>query len=95
MQRQRPFEPHSYRDLARSLEESGKYALAALQYEIVLAGTWHNRFRDSLKEVAQEEYARMMREAVRDKAAQPASWPTTSATAWKVLDPSASRATCA
>ena len=45
MQRQRPFEPHSYRDLARSLEESGKYGLAAVQYEIVLAGTWHNRFQ--------------------------------------------------
>jgi len=25
VQQQRPFEPHSYRDLARSLEESGKY----------------------------------------------------------------------
>ncbi len=46
----RPFEPHSYRDLARSLEESGRYGFAALQYEIVLAGSWHNRFRDSLKE---------------------------------------------
>jgi tetratricopeptide (TPR) repeat protein len=67
VQRNRPFEPHSYRDLARSLEESGKFGLAALQYELVLAGTWHNRFRDSLKMVAQEEYARMMHEAVRRK----------------------------
>ena len=45
VQRQRPFEPHSYRDLARSLEESGLYGLAAIQYEIVLAGTWHSRFQ--------------------------------------------------
>jgi hypothetical protein len=68
VQRQRPFEPHSYRDLARSLEDSGKYGLAAVQYEVVLAGTWHNRFRDSLKQVAREEYAAMMREAIRRKA---------------------------
>jgi hypothetical protein len=68
VQRQRPFEPHCYRDLARSLEESGRYALAAVQYEILLAGTWHNRFRESLKEVGQEEYVRMMREALRRKA---------------------------
>jgi hypothetical protein len=68
VQRQRPFEPHCYRDLARSLEESGRYALAAVQYEILLAGTWHTRFRDSLKQVGQEEYVRMMREALRRKA---------------------------
>ena len=68
MQRQRPFEPHSYRDLARSLEESGKYGLAAVQYEIILAGTWHQRFHESLKTVAREEYAAMMREAIRKKA---------------------------
>jgi tetratricopeptide (TPR) repeat protein len=60
----RPFEPHSYRDLARSLEESGQFGFAALQYEIVLAGAWHNRFRDSLKEVAREEYAHLMQEAL-------------------------------
>jgi tetratricopeptide (TPR) repeat protein len=60
----RPFEPHSYRDLARSLEESAQYGFAALQYEIVLAGAWHNRFRDSLKEVAREEYAQLMQEAL-------------------------------
>jgi hypothetical protein len=68
VQRQRPFEPHSYRDLARSLEESGKYGLAALQYEAVLAGRWHTRFREDLKLVALEEYARMMQDAVAKKA---------------------------
>jgi hypothetical protein len=60
----RPFEPHSYRDLARSLEESSRFGLAALQYEVVLAGSWHNRFHDSLKEVAREEYVRMLRDAL-------------------------------
>ncbi|HEV3083593.1 MAG TPA: VIT domain-containing protein [Gemmataceae bacterium] len=64
----RPFEPHSYRDLARSLEAAGNYGLAALQYEIILAGTWHNRFGDSLKNVALEEYALMMREAIHKRA---------------------------
>ena len=31
VRRDRPFEPHSYRDLARSLEESGKLGMAAVQ----------------------------------------------------------------
>jgi tetratricopeptide (TPR) repeat protein len=65
VQKQRPFEPHSYRDLAHALEHSGQYGLAALNYEIVLAGAWHNRFRQELKLVAQEEYAHMMQEAIR------------------------------
>jgi hypothetical protein len=68
VQRQRPFEPHSYRDLARSLEESGKYGLAAVQYEILLAGTWDQRFGNSLKEVGREEYTHLMHEALRRKA---------------------------
>ncbi len=68
VERQRPFEPHSYRDLARSLEDCGLPGLAAIQYEIVLAGTWHARFHDSLKLVVQEEYARMMQDAIRRKA---------------------------
>ena len=50
------------------MQESGRYGLAALQYEIVLAGTWHNRFHDSLKIVAREEYVQMMQQAIRDKA---------------------------
>jgi hypothetical protein len=71
VERNRPFEPHSYRDLARSLEESGKYGLAAIQYETILAGTWHNRFHESLKVVAREEYVQMMQQAVREKAVAP------------------------
>jgi tetratricopeptide (TPR) repeat protein len=68
VQDSRPFEPHSYRDLARSLEDCGKFGLAAVQYEIVLAGTWHNRFHQSLKEVTLEEYVRMMRQAIAQNA---------------------------
>jgi hypothetical protein len=68
VQQQRPFEPHSYRDLARSLEESGRYGLAAVNYEVVLSGRWHNRFGNDLKLVAQEEYARMMQDAIRTRA---------------------------
>jgi hypothetical protein len=67
VQRHRPFEPHSYRDLARSLEDAGKFGLAAIQYEIVLAGTWNAKFTTSLKEVVLEEYAHMMRHAIRQK----------------------------
>jgi tetratricopeptide (TPR) repeat protein len=67
VQRQRPFEPHSYLDLARSLEQSGKYGLAAVQYEIALAGTWDQRFHASLKDVAREDYGRMMWQAIRDQ----------------------------
>jgi hypothetical protein len=67
VQKQRPFEPHSFRDLAHALENSGRFGLAALNYEIVLAGNWHNRFRQELKLVAQEEYARMMQEAIRHR----------------------------
>jgi hypothetical protein len=68
VQRERPFEPHSYRDLARSLEECGKFGLAALQYEIVLAGDWHSRFHEDLKIVVREEYAHMMHDAIHRKA---------------------------
>jgi hypothetical protein len=64
--RQRPFEPHSFRDLARSLEEARRYPLAALLYEGVLAGTWHNRFGAALQTVTQEEYARLLRLALRE-----------------------------
>ncbi len=63
--RQRPFEPHSFRDLARSLEDARRYPLAALLYESVLAGTWHGRFGEALKTVTVEEYVRLLRAGVR------------------------------
>jgi hypothetical protein len=72
VQRQRPFEPHSYRDLARALEQTGNFALAAVQYEIILGSVWHNRFGDSIKLVAQEEYASLMQEAIRTGSVSPA-----------------------
>jgi hypothetical protein len=71
VERSRPFEAHSYRDLARALEESGKYGLAAVHYEIILAGTWHSRFGDALKTVAREEYVQLMQQAVRRRAVSP------------------------
>ncbi|MHC4920738.1 MAG: VIT domain-containing protein [Planctomycetota bacterium] len=61
---ERPFEPHSYRDLARSLEQGFRYPLAALQYEILLAGKWHERF-ESLQTVVRTEYAQMLADALR------------------------------
>lgn len=64
--RQRPFEPHSFRDLARSLEDANRHPLAALLYESVLAGTWHTRFGDALKVVTKEDYARSLRAGLRD-----------------------------
>jgi tetratricopeptide (TPR) repeat protein len=72
VQRQRPFEAHSYRDLARALEETGNIALAAAQYEIVIGSVWHNRFGSSLQLVAQEEYVRLMLDSLRRKAVGPA-----------------------
>jgi hypothetical protein len=65
VQRQRPFEAHAYRDLAQALEACGRPALAALQYEIILARSWHRRFGEALNEVAQEEYAALMQDAIR------------------------------
>jgi len=64
---QRPFEPQSYRDLGRALDEAGSYGLAAIQYEILLAGKWHARFHDSLQLIAREEYVALMRRALREK----------------------------
>ena len=72
VQKERPFEPHSYRDLARALEETGNIALAAVQYEIVIGSVWHNRFGSSLQLVAQEEYARLMHDSLRRKVVGPA-----------------------
>jgi hypothetical protein len=66
VQESRPFEPQSYRDLARSFELAGKPGLAAVQYEIILAGEWHERFH-SLKKVVLEEYCMLMRAAIKEK----------------------------
>jgi tetratricopeptide (TPR) repeat protein len=63
----RPFEPHSYRDLARALLKLRRYALAASLYEIVLAGQWHERF-GRIHQIASEEYALFVQAALRSRA---------------------------
>jgi hypothetical protein len=65
VQAQRPFEAHSYRDLARALEDAGRPVLAALNYEILLAGKWHGRFGEALHQVAREEYTALLRASLR------------------------------
>jgi hypothetical protein len=65
VQTQRPFEAHTYRDLAKALEEVGRPALAALNYEVLLAGSWHARFGDALHQVVREEYAMLLRDSLR------------------------------
>ncbi|RME75955.1 MAG: DUF2135 domain-containing protein, partial [Planctomycetota bacterium] len=63
----RPFEPHSYRDLAKCYSALGKYGVAAMYYEMVLGGQWHRRF-GLLKHVVRGEYLRMIRNAFFHKA---------------------------
>jgi hypothetical protein len=70
--RQRPFEPHSYRDLGRAMEDAGLYPLAALLNEAVLSGTWHARFGTSLKTVMREEQGRLLRAAIKSRKLTPA-----------------------
>ncbi|MCA9547309.1 MAG: VWA domain-containing protein, partial [Myxococcales bacterium] len=53
--RRRPFEPQGYRDLATALAGS-RPALAALLYEVVLAGSWDARFH-RVQQVVAEEYS--------------------------------------
>jgi hypothetical protein len=43
-----------------------------VHYEIVLAGRWDQRFHQSLKVIASEDYARMMHSAIQKKAVKPA-----------------------
>ncbi|TNE43131.1 MAG: hypothetical protein EP343_34560 [Deltaproteobacteria bacterium] len=59
----RPFEPHTYRDLARALARSHHWGLAAALYELILAGKWDNRF-GQLRTIAREEYALLVNEAL-------------------------------
>ncbi len=58
----RSFEPHAFRDLARTMQKLRRYALAAALYEVLLAGNWHQRFGD-IKTIAREEYALLTYEA--------------------------------
>ena len=63
-----------------SLEDAGTHPLAALLYESVLAGEWHNRFGSALKTVTREEYVRLLR-AVRKGKSLPGQQPSSTASA--------------
>jgi len=62
----RSYEPHSYRDLARSLIKLERYGLAAALYEIILDSTWDNRF-GMIKQIAKEEYALLLQQGLLGK----------------------------
>lgn len=62
----RAFEPQAYRDLGKCYAGIGKYGVAAIYYEIVLAGTWHERFGD-LKTVVNDEYIRLLRAGIKSR----------------------------
>lgn len=62
----RPFEPHSYRDLARALAQGKRWGLAAALYEIVLAGQWDSRF-GQIRTIVREEYALLVAEALKKR----------------------------
>ncbi|MCO4761660.1 MAG: VWA domain-containing protein [Myxococcales bacterium] len=51
----RPFEPQSWRDLANTVAQS-QPSLAIFLYEVVLAGTWDDKWK-TLKTIIKEEYA--------------------------------------
>jgi hypothetical protein len=56
----RPFEPLNYQAMGKSLASQGKLELAMLYYEIVLAGTWDERFGD-LAAIVEVDYLRVLR----------------------------------
>lgn len=57
--RRRSFEPHSYRDLARSLTQQKHFALASVLYELILQKKWDARF-GRIHTLVQEEYAQLI-----------------------------------
>jgi tetratricopeptide (TPR) repeat protein len=56
----RPYEPHSYHGLARSLTAMGNYDLALLYYELAVTAQWDGRFGDFQKIVGLD-YLRFLR----------------------------------
>ena len=62
----RSFEPHAFRDVARTLRQMKRFGLASALYEIMLAGQWHSRFR-GFSTLAREEYALLIFDALRYK----------------------------
>jgi hypothetical protein len=67
----RSYEPHAWRDLARSLQKLGRYGLAAAMYEVILGNQWHSRF-GSIHTIAREEYSLLIQEAMNSKTTPPA-----------------------
>ncbi len=57
----RSYEPHSYRDLARSLIKMKRLGLASALYEMILVGEWDSRF-GRIKTIAREEYALLVQQ---------------------------------
>lgn len=66
-----PLDPHAHRDLARVLETVGKLTLAALHYEIVLAGTGTAVPAQAVKQAAREDYARLVRDLLASPGLRP------------------------
>ncbi|MCB9640083.1 MAG: VWA domain-containing protein [Myxococcales bacterium] len=66
----RSFEPHAFRDLARTMQKLKRYALASALYEVILAGNWHRRFGE-VKTIAREEYALLAYEITQLSKANP------------------------
>ncbi len=56
----RPFEPQTYHALARCLEDLGNADLAVAYYEVCLAGTWDQRYRD-FRHIVSFDYLRLLR----------------------------------
>lgn len=79
----RPFEPHSYRDLARALIKMKRFGLAAALYEVVVAGQWR-RF-NQINTVAREEYALMLQQALKKKNGMQQALGTDAETAGRIL----------
>jgi hypothetical protein len=66
--RQRPFEPHSFRDLARSLEEVGRYGWPRCSTRRCSRATGTPASATRRRPWRTKEYARMLREALACKA---------------------------
>jgi len=66
----RPYEPQTYRALARVLAEMNKADLAMAYYEVGLAGKWNNRFGE-FRKILGMDYLRFLRRVVNDPAARP------------------------
>ena len=56
----RPYEPQTYRAMARALERMGKTDLAMAYFEVALAGEWDSRFGE-LKTIVTYDYVRMLK----------------------------------